>query len=224
MILDGSLQAASVYNKIAPIYASTFYSPADFICDFLKLLGSNGKILDVGCGHGINSNYMRSKGFKVTGIDLSDEMIRLARARYLGIEFDVADMRKMVFDDAHFDGLFISFSLIHLPKIDVLGTLRLFNKLLKKNGIIYVSVQLGKSKEIYQESPLLPDQKLFLNIFSKPEIIHLIEEAGFRIFKMHRRPPRRNEHNYDKFFILASKSADPKKSGMDGKDTPLRTL
>lgn len=41
-------------------------------------LGQGSKILDVACGKGRHSKYLASKGFEVTGIDLSNESIKEA--------------------------------------------------------------------------------------------------------------------------------------------------
>jgi len=46
---------------------------------FCSLLKKGDKVLDVGCGSGLKSKYLYSKGFDVTGIDLSDKLIDIAR-------------------------------------------------------------------------------------------------------------------------------------------------
>ena len=168
--MDGSLQAVCVYDKMATIYANSFHNPSDHICDFLKLVRVGGRILDVGCGHGVNSNYMMSKNFKVVGIDLSSGMLKLAKGKYPLIDFRLSDMRKLSFESGYFDGIFVSYSLIHIPKKHVLFVLRLLNSFLKSEGALYASVQLGKSQEQYLISPLRQDQEIFVNVFSNEEI------------------------------------------------------
>ncbi|MBR5337565.1 MAG: class I SAM-dependent methyltransferase [Lachnospiraceae bacterium] len=48
--------------------------------------------LDIGCGTGVLCRILKEMGFKVTGIDLSEDMIDIARNAGSGIDFEVADM------------------------------------------------------------------------------------------------------------------------------------
>ena len=68
--MDESTQASSVYDKIAEFYAKKFSKPSEYIEEFLDLLPKNAKILDVGCGVGIDAGFMKSEDFEVIGIDL----------------------------------------------------------------------------------------------------------------------------------------------------------
>ena len=53
----------------------------NFIEDVLKKsLPVNGKILDVGCGNGVISRHLGKAGFNVTGIDVSEKTIEMAKA------------------------------------------------------------------------------------------------------------------------------------------------
>lgn len=54
------------------------------IVDFAKNLKPNMCVLDIGCGTGYPiSSYLSSQGFQVTGIDISEEMIK--QAKQLGL-------------------------------------------------------------------------------------------------------------------------------------------
>jgi SAM-dependent methyltransferase len=70
------------------------------------------KILDLACGKGRHSLYLNSKGFDVTGIDLSEQSIAYAKEfENEHLHFDVHDMRQ-VYKHEHFDfilNLFTSF-------------------------------------------------------------------------------------------------------------------
>lgn len=72
--------------------------------DFIeKEIGYNKdiRILDIGCGTGRHSIALAKRGFKVTGADLSVEMLEVARskAKATGVEIDFiqADARKLSF-------------------------------------------------------------------------------------------------------------------------------
>lgn len=204
--MDKSKQASLVYDKIADHYANAFSNPSEHIDDFLALLPKNAKILDVGCGFGVDSGYMASKGFDVVGVDLSKEMLRLAKQKFPQIDFRQQDIRDLDFPIESFDGILASCSLIHIPKKDVPALLKKFHKILKKDGAIYIALQGGKSQEIFVNGPFKPDEKLFLNIFSFDEIKNLLVNARFSIVKKHERPSKlKEELDFTKLFVIAKK-------------------
>ena len=84
------------YNKIAEDY----YNHRDLnkfnkeLEEFAFLLPDNAHILDVGCGAGIpTAKFLTQRGIKVTGIDLSETMLNLARKMVPNAEF--IKIRKM---------------------------------------------------------------------------------------------------------------------------------
>ena len=71
-----------------------------------KLDGNQQKnILDVGCGGGFLSNALAQHGYEVTGVDLSEESLRVAKAHDLSgtITYMPADAYHLPFEDQSFD-------------------------------------------------------------------------------------------------------------------------
>lgn len=68
------------------------------------------RALDIGCGTGDNSLWLADKGFKVTGIDISEKAIRLAREkasrRKINCRFMVKDFLELKFKSAPFGFVF----------------------------------------------------------------------------------------------------------------------
>ncbi|KUG04758.1 methyltransferase [hydrocarbon metagenome] len=67
------------------------------------------KILDAGCGTGNFSIKLSQSGCIVTGIDISPDMLNIARSKTrdeLSIEYLEMDLRKLDFPDEFFDGVF----------------------------------------------------------------------------------------------------------------------
>lgn len=203
--MDKSKQASSVYDKIAKHYAEEFSNPSEHLDEFLDLLPKNAKILDVGCGVGVDSGFIKSKGFEVIGLDLSKEMLNLARQKFPQIDFREQDIRELDLPPKSFNGIIASCSLIHIPKNDVPILLEKFHKILKKDGAIYIALQGGKSEEIFIDEPFKPDEKLFLNIISFDEIKNLLVNKGFSIVKKYEREPKSKELKYTKLYVIAKK-------------------
>jgi SAM-dependent methyltransferase len=67
-----------------------------------RLLGpGSGRLLDVGCGTGAHSAPLTELGWQLVGVDISADMLGLARDR--GLEAVHADARRLPFDDRSFD-------------------------------------------------------------------------------------------------------------------------
>jgi SAM-dependent methyltransferase len=68
----------------------------------LRLLGDGpGTLIDVGCGTGAHTAAFAEHGWSVSGVDLSEDQLRLARGR--GLDVVRADAADLPFDDASFD-------------------------------------------------------------------------------------------------------------------------
>jgi len=107
------------YNTIANDYythrdLNKFNSELD---EFTNLVPKGGKVLDVGCGAGIpTAKYLVNKGLKLTGIDISETMLKMARKNVPDAEFIQKDMTQLDFDDNTFDGIISVYALFHVPK------------------------------------------------------------------------------------------------------------
>jgi ubiquinone/menaquinone biosynthesis C-methylase UbiE len=66
------------------------------------------KVLCVGCGSGEECEYLASHGAIVTGLDISEELIKIATYTYPNIKFDIGDQEGLNFDDGSFDIVFSS--------------------------------------------------------------------------------------------------------------------
>jgi SAM-dependent methyltransferase len=70
----------------------------------LRLLGDGpSRLLDVGCGTGAHTAAIAERGWTVTGVDVSEDQLQLARER--GIDVVVADAAALPFGDESFDAV-----------------------------------------------------------------------------------------------------------------------
>lgn len=181
--MDKSKFAVSTYNKIASKYTQQYFddlTDLPYIDKFLDKLPSKAKILDVGCGPGTFSKYLYSKGFIVEGVDLSDEMIKIAQKKVPGVNFRLMDMRKLSFENEYFDGLLVAYSLIHIPTEEIPTTIKGFYKILKPGGIVMIIAQKGLPDKIVDE-PLKAGEKIFINFFTKERLINFLTQSGFEV-------------------------------------------
>jgi SAM-dependent methyltransferase len=89
-----------------------------------RMLGSgSGHCLDLCCGTGLHLPRLLALNWKVTGVDISADQLRLARDRVGdGVELVQADATSLPFPDGHFDAVVSMFS--HTDVDDFAGLVR----------------------------------------------------------------------------------------------------
>lgn len=96
----------------------------------------NSRILDIGCGQGPFLELAKSKGFNPVGITLNDEDVAVCRKK--GYDVFKMDQSFLDFPDEHFDVIWARHVLEH--SVFPLFTLSEYNRVLKKNGLIYIEI------------------------------------------------------------------------------------
>jgi SAM-dependent methyltransferase len=85
---------------------------------FLALVHAGGPVLDLGCGMAEPiARYVIERGYPVTGVDSSPEMIRFCIGRFPRETWIAADMRQLLLD-RRFDGILAWDSFFHLTPKD----------------------------------------------------------------------------------------------------------
>lgn len=136
------------------LYKNRDYKEAEqFIDNLLAFINPvrDSKILDIGCGRGRHSLYLSSKGFNVTGIDLSPSNIEFAKRFENGkLSFFVHDMRSP-FRENYFDigvNLFTSFGYFEREQDDI-DTLKSASLALTSKGVLVIDFM--NSKKVVSE-------------------------------------------------------------------------
>jgi SAM-dependent methyltransferase len=66
-------------------------------------IAAPGRVLDLGCGLGIEVAALADRGFQAVGIDISPVAIERAQRSHPGVEFVVGDVLELPFEDGSFD-------------------------------------------------------------------------------------------------------------------------
>ncbi|WGF87881.1 class I SAM-dependent methyltransferase [Marinivivus vitaminiproducens] len=111
---------AALYNRtVGPDYCREQVRFLDWA--LLPSVPTGGRLLDLCCGTGQLIAPLLARGYAVTGLDYSADMLRFAAENAPGAEFVQGDARDFTFE-RRFDGVFCtSASLNHMMSLDDLG-------------------------------------------------------------------------------------------------------
>ncbi len=104
---DYYLYTKKLFRRWAPLYNITeilAYKVRPQVVDFINAK-QGSKILDIATGTGKQAFAFAKKGYDVIGIDLSEDMLRIAKKtnKYRNVEFKIADATNIPFADNYFD-------------------------------------------------------------------------------------------------------------------------
>ena len=194
----------NAWNKIVKekraIHPSKGNKEKELINLFIKSLPKNGKILDLGCGTGIPiGKKLQSVGFTITGVDVSDEMIKefqknLPKAISFRMPMTEIDWIE------EFDGIISSFSLLCLPPNDFSLMSNKIYKALKNNGYFLLFLNEGHSKDggIWE----VQGQKLYTTGISEEEIRDKFEIKGMNIVRLERETIETKEYGKENTMLF----------------------
>jgi SAM-dependent methyltransferase len=146
----------AAHDVLAEFYAGRLAGaldqmPADravlgLFCELTLAADLGARVVDVGCGTGRLEPYLAAKGLAPSGIDLSPEMIRVARRDHPGFGFDVADLRDLPFGDASLAGVVCWYSLMFLAAADRPAAFGELARVVKPGGYLVTAFKAGDSQ------------------------------------------------------------------------------
>jgi len=108
---------------------------------FTSRLPQGATILDFGCGSGRDTKYFKEQGFKVTAMDGSEELCKIA-SEYTGVP--VKQMLFLELDEVDaYDGIWACSSILHCSYADLVVVMQKICTALKNNGVLYTSFKYG---------------------------------------------------------------------------------
>lgn len=173
------------------------------------LLGHSDTVLELGCGTGTTALKLAPFATRIVGIDVSKEMVAIAREKAVAegcrnAEFTVAAADNSPGLDGSYDAV-LAFNLLHLIP-DRPSTLARIHRLLKPGGLF-----ISKTPCLSEMNPLIrvavPLMRLvgkapFVSVFAAPAIEAEIAGAGFHINERERHGSGRKDA---RIFIVARK-------------------
>jgi SAM-dependent methyltransferase len=200
------------YNRIADEYVARIFKelehkPLDrqLLDRFAGEVQAVGLACDLGCGPGHVARYLHERGVRVIGVDLSPVMVESARKLNPGIDFTQGDMRSLEIEDGALAGVAAFYSIIHIPRTEVVAALVEMKRVLRPGGLLLLAFHIGDEVLHLDELWGRPVSVDFI-FFRPEEMTAFLGAAGFQVVEVVEREPYPGvEHQSRRAYIFAEK-------------------
>ncbi|MEU2716128.1 methyltransferase domain-containing protein [Streptomyces sp. NPDC007205] len=138
------------YDTVAEDYAGHFRNPLAarpleraLLAAYAEMVGPDGLVADLGCGPGAVAAHLADLGLSVSGLDLSESMLAIARREYPALRFEQGSMLELPFDDGSLAGAVSWYSSIHTPVAELPRLFAEFSRVLAPGGHLLLAFQTG---------------------------------------------------------------------------------
>ncbi|MEV0730754.1 class I SAM-dependent methyltransferase [Polymorphospora sp. NPDC050346] len=205
------------YDTVAEPYADQFADELaqkpldraliDGFADQVRATGVDAPVADLGCGPGQVTRHLADRGLPVFGVDLSPEMVRLARERHPGLDFRAGSILGLAVADRSLAGVLSLYSVIHLPRPVLPRALAEFYRVLRPGGILLLAFHVGAGQlhvDTWFDRPVSFDGHLF----DPDDVADCLAEAGFEVrVRMRRQPYPGIEAPTERAYLFAHRPA-----------------
>lgn len=153
---DKTEELRAAHDVLAEFYADRLADaldrmPADrtvlsLFCDLVTAAHLGTDVADIGCGTGRLAPFLAARGLSTRGVDLSPEMVRVARRDHPEFAFDVADVRALPFQDASLAGVVCWYSLMYLAPSDRSRAFGELARVVKPGGYLVTAFKAGDNQ------------------------------------------------------------------------------
>jgi ubiquinone/menaquinone biosynthesis C-methylase UbiE len=212
----------SSYDRVADEYAQRIYDelrhkPLDreLLDRLADQVRGRGTVCDLGCGPGHIARYLHERGVPVVGVDLSPEMIAQARRLNPEITFIEGNMLALEAPDRAWAGIAAFYSIIHIPRADVVRALREMKRVLQPGGVLLLAFHIG-DETIHKDEWWGQQVCIDFFFFQTREMLASLNAAGLAVVQVIERDPYPGvEHQSRRAYIFARNG--------EAESTPVRT-
>ena len=211
--LSNSSEAKQVvaqgYDQVAQAYAELEneapWPRMRWLKKLLPRLAPGSAVLDLGCGSGDPADVEIAKTHAVTGVDISQAQIALARQKVPSGHFLQADVGSVTFPEASFDVVITFYTLEHLPRTEHGVILQRIYQWLRGGGHFLISTEAGEIEEIVSEWLGVP---MYFSCFDPETLKQMVRDTGFEIVETAVETQTEGEDEIPYLWLLAQKPED----------------
>jgi ubiquinone/menaquinone biosynthesis C-methylase UbiE len=146
--------------------------------DLFAELVPGGPVGDLGCGPGRITTYLAAAGLDAFGIDLSPEMVGLARTTYPELRFEVGTLFDLQLKDDELAGALAWYSLVHTPRSDLPAVFAELYRVVQPGGYLLHAFKVGTGT-YHLSNAYGHDLDLDVYCYDPADVVSLLTDAGF---------------------------------------------
>ena len=154
-----------------------------------SLLKADEEVLDVACGPGNISKFLLEEKpqLKVHGIDLSPQMVDLARMNNPTAVFEIRDSREISSLKRTYDAIVAGFCFPYLSREEVVQFIINAREIVRTGGIFYISTMEGDYENSGYQSNNNVD-RVYIYYHQEKYLLEQLQSVGFEIINVDRKP------------------------------------
>jgi cyclopropane fatty-acyl-phospholipid synthase-like methyltransferase len=149
--------------------------------ELVSRLQDGARVLELGCGAGVPDTLRLAARFQVTGVDVSAEQVRRARAAVPDAEFVHADFTALELEPESFDAVVSFYAFNHVPRELLAPTFARIHRWLVPGGGLLMTALGTSDTEAWTGDWL--GAPTFFSSFPPATNSRLVREAGFEILR-----------------------------------------
>ena len=210
--MDKSAEAAKVFDKLASLYQEKYMDVSHY-AEGLELFCTelppvSPRILELACGPGNVTRFLlnKRKDLKITGTDLSANMVSLAKLNNPEGDFLVMDCRKLKEIHNHYDGVVCAFAFPYLTREEVEQLIADVSDKLPLGGLFYISTMTGNYEDSAYQKGSTGDE-VFMHYHPTEHLENALKRNSFTIMRQWLQPYESTTNPAMDLIIIAQKTS-----------------
>ena len=184
------------YTKTSETYSNQMLNELDdkpfdqwILKSFAESNKTRGTMLDLGCGPGQTTGYMRQQGIKdLVGIDLTPAMVKKASENFPRIEFEIGNILDLQKTSNTIGSIIAFYSIVHLTSDLLEPAFREIHRVLKPQSEFLFACHEG-NETIHRTDFLDEEVDISFYYFTMNDLFDALDKVGFSVVQAYKRYP-----------------------------------